>query len=122
MIPCGWKSRNVGWLLMATLLAGASASSTGAPAQGQATGAKPLRLEVADDGKQIKLLVRHPQIGLICELHCYEGGPFQYGKGERRPDGSVVFVHKNRGMTATTTFTPQGEERVAMDLVVEGPQ
>jgi hypothetical protein len=45
---------------------------------GPATNAiPPLRLDVADDGKQIKLLVRHAEIGLVCELHCYEGGPFQ---------------------------------------------
>jgi hypothetical protein len=88
----------------------------------QAAGpATPLRLEIADDGKQLKLLVRHPAIGLVCELWCYEGGPFQYGKGTRREDGSVVLVHTARQMTATTTFTPRGQDRIAMEVRVEGP-
>jgi hypothetical protein len=80
-----------------------------------------LALDVADDGRQLKLLVRQSDIGAICELWCYEGGPFQYGKASRRSNGKVVFVHQSGGMMATTTFTPQGSDRVLMDIVVEGP-
>lgn len=81
----------------------------------------PLALDVADDGRQLKLLVRQSDVGAVCELWCYEGGPFHYGKASRTSDGKVVFVHKSGGMTATTTFTPQGSARVLMDIVVEGP-
>jgi hypothetical protein len=65
--------------------------------------------------------VRHAEIGLVCELWCYEGGPFQYGKASKRQDGSVVFVHAAGKMTATTTFVPSGEGRVLMDILVQGP-
>src|SRR5207237_257977 len=81
----------------------------------------PLRLDLADDGKQLKLLVRHPEIGLVCELHCYEAGPFHYGKGATREDGSVVLTHTSGGMSCTTTFTTLGEDRVSMDVLVQGP-
>src|SRR5262245_32315387 len=84
--------------------------------------APPLRLEVTDNGRQIKLLVRHEKLGLVCELHCYEGGPFQYGKASKRQDGSVVLCHTSGKMKATTTFTPRGPDRVAMDLLIEGPR
>ena len=81
----------------------------------------PFRLDVLDDGKQLKLLVEHREIGRVCELWCYEGGPFHYGKGSKREDGSVVFVHTSGKMTATTTFLPEEADRVSMDILVEGP-
>ena len=84
--------------------------------------AAPLQLDIGDDGTQLKLVVRHPDIGLVCELWCYEGGPFRYGTATKRDDGRVVFVHTSGGMTATTTFTPKGPDRVLMDMVVEGPR
>ena len=80
-----------------------------------------LALGVADDGRQLKLLVRQSDVGVVCELWCYEGGPFHYGKASRTSDGKVIFVHRSGGMTATTTFTPHGSDRVLMDIVVEGP-
>ena len=49
---------------MTLLLVGACAWNAGTPAQ-QAGAAAPLRLDVADDGKQIKLLVHHPDGGVI---------------------------------------------------------
>ncbi len=84
--------------------------------------AAPLQLDIGDDGKQLKLNVRHPEIGLVCELWCYEGGPFRYGTALKRDDGRVVFVHTSGGMTATTTFTPKGPDRVLMDMVIQGPR
>jgi hypothetical protein len=83
--------------------------------------ASPFQLDFADDGKQLKLLVRHAEIGLVCELWCYEAGSFQYGKGSKSGDGSVVFIHTSGKMTATTRFTPSGESRVSMDVSVQGP-
>jgi hypothetical protein len=80
-----------------------------------------LHLDIADDGQQIKLLVRHPEIGLVCELWCYEGGPFRYGTAVKRDDGSVAFVHKSGQMTATTTFIPKEVGRVAMNVLIAGP-
>jgi hypothetical protein len=85
-----------------------------------AAGASPIDLDVLDDGKQIKLLVRHREIGPVCELWCYEGGPFRYGTTSKRNDGSVVFIHKSARMTATTTFAPVGTDRISMDILVEG--
>ena len=90
------------------------------PAEG-ISAATPLQLDVSDDGNQLKVLVRHPEIGLVCELWCYEGGPFHYGRGAKLEDGRVVLVHTSRGMTATTTFTPKGQDRILMDILVEGP-
>jgi hypothetical protein len=81
----------------------------------------PATLDIFDDGKQLKLLVRRPEIGTVCELWCYEGGPFAYGTASKTSDGRVVFVHKSGGMKAVTTFTPQGPDRVLMDVLVEGP-
>ena len=81
----------------------------------------PATLDILDDGKQLKLVVRRPEIGPVCELWCYEGGPFRYGTASKTADGKVVFVHKSGGMKAVTTFIPQGSERVLMDVVVEGP-
>ena len=81
----------------------------------------PLLLDIADDGRQLKLLVRHSEIGPVCELWCYEGGPFHYGTGSKTSDGKVVFVHTSGKMKATTTFTPAGPDRVIMDVLVEGP-
>src|SRR5438105_1871595 len=110
------------WLGMAVLLGAMCAGAVRAVEHTTATNAAtPLSLDIADDGKQIKLLVRHSEIGLVCELHCYEGGPFQYGTATRRNDGSVVLVHTSGKMTATTTFTPVGEDRISMDVRVEGP-
>jgi hypothetical protein len=107
---------------MAPFLAGMWACDARASVQAPSPRApKPLILDLADDGKQLKLLVRHPEIGLVCELWCYEGGPFHYGKGSRREDGSVVLTHTSGQMTATTTFTPSGDDRVWMDVRVEGP-
>ena len=83
--------------------------------------ATPLKLDIGDDGKQLKLLVHRREIGQVCELWCYEGGPFRYGKATRRDDGSVVFVHNSGRMRATTTFTPTGQDRVLMDIAIEGP-
>src|SRR6266480_2779913 len=37
--------------------------------------ASPLQLDLSDDGNQLKVLVRHSEIGPVCELWCYEGGP-----------------------------------------------
>ncbi len=83
--------------------------------------ASPLQLDIGDDGKQLKLRLHRLEIGQVCELWCYEGGPFRYGKATKRDDGSVVFVHTAGRMTATTVFTPTGQDRVFMDIVVEGP-
>ena len=80
-----------------------------------------LQLDTLDDGKQLKLVVRHRELGPVCELWCYEGGPFGYGKASKREDGSIVFVHTHGKMTATTTFSAAGENRVWMDIVVVGP-
>ena len=44
----------------------------------------PLELEVDEQDGKVKLLVRHPEIDRVCELWCYESGPFQRGKGVRR--------------------------------------
>ena len=76
-------------LLLAAICA-CAVGSVGHNAAMKATA--PLRLDFSDDGKQLKLLVRHPEIGLVCELHCYEAGPFHYGTGVKRDDGSVVLV------------------------------
>ena len=65
--------------------------------------------------------VRHPQIGLVFVLQCYETGPFQQGEGKKNPDGTVVFSYTSGDMTCTTTFTPVGTERVQMDIAVDGP-
>ncbi len=81
----------------------------------------PSQLDVLDDGKQLKLLVRHREIGPVCELWCYEGGPFRYGTASKREDGSVVFVHTSGKLIATTTFTPSGEDRILMDILLDGP-
>lgn len=89
-------------------------------AEGAGKGA-PLALDIFDDGRQLKLLVRQPAIGAICELWCYEGGPFRYGTASRTNDGKVIFVHKSGHMTAMTTFTPDGSDRVLMDVLVTGP-
>src|SRR5437667_12066291 len=50
------------------------------PAEG-ISAATPLQLDVSDDGNQLKVLVRHPEIGLVCELWCYEGGRSHTGGG-----------------------------------------
>ena len=68
-----------------------------------------------------KLEVRHPEFGLVCELQCYETGPFEVGKGKKNPDGSVVFSYKNGDMSCTTTCTPVGADRVRLDVVIDGP-
>ncbi|MEW5977080.1 MAG: hypothetical protein AB1898_14860 [Acidobacteriota bacterium] len=81
-----------------------------------------LQLDIVDDGKQLKLLVRHRELGPVCELMCYEGGPFYYGIASKREDGSVVFLHTSGKMTATTTFTPAVDGRIWMDILVEGPE
>lgn len=81
----------------------------------------PLELEVDQQDGKVKLLVRHPEIGRVCELWCYESGPFQRGKGVRREDGSVVISHASGGMNSTTTFTSLPGGRVAMDVEVTGP-
>ena len=83
--------------------------------------ASPLQLDLSDDGNQLKVLVRHSEIGPVCELWCYEGGPFHYGRGAKLEDGRIVLVHTAGGMTATTTFTPKGQDRILMDILVEGP-
>ena len=98
---------------LATFLAAAALLSAGGPA--------PLLLDFADDGRQLKLLVRHSEIGNVCELWCYEGGPFHYGTATKAGDGRVTFVHTSGKMKATTTFTPSGPDRVLMDVIVEGP-
>src|SRR2546427_384903 len=111
------------WTNMTLLPAAMCACAVGSVGYNTATkAAAPLRLDFSDDGKQLKLLVRHPEIGLVCELHCYEAGPFHYGKGVKRGDGSVVFAHSAGKMTSTTTFTPIGEDRVSMDVLIEGPR
>jgi hypothetical protein len=94
-----------------------------AAAQAQRRGedaVSPLELGVLDDGKQIKLRVNHRGIGPVCELWCYEGGPFRYGTAVRRADGTVVFSHRSGNLAAKTTFAPVGEDRVSMDVVVDG--
>ena len=53
-------------LLLAAICA-CAVGSVGHNAAMKATA--PLRLDFSDDGKQLKLLVRHPEIGLVCELH-----------------------------------------------------
>src|SRR5688500_16404363 len=115
--------RNFGLWAGVTVLMAAMCAWAGESVRGAANANSPatLRLDVSDDGKQIKLLVRHPEIGLVCELHCYEGGPFVYGKYVKREDGSVVLVHTAGKMTGTTTFTPVGKDRVSMDVLIEGP-
>src|SRR5438067_1069376 len=88
------------WVWVCISVAALCACAVRSSALHGATGAgAPLKLETEDDGKQIKLLVRHPEIGLVCELWCYEGRPFGYGKATRRQDGSVVLVHTSGKMT-----------------------
>jgi hypothetical protein len=116
------KRYNASLLGMALLLAVTLAGRATLLEQARASSAaSPFQLDFADDGKQLKLLVRHAEIGLVCELWCYEAGPFQYGRGSKSGDGSVVFIHTSGKMTATTTFTPNGESRVLMDVLVQGP-
>ena len=80
-----------------------------------------ISLGITPGEKQLKLTASHPEIGLVFELHCYETGPFQQGTGVVRDDGSVVFTYKTGGMSSTTTFTPRGGGRIAMDVVAGGP-
>jgi len=80
-----------------------------------------LELDFTEDEKHQWLLVRHPELGRVFELWCYEGGPFRRGTVSKREDGSVVFEHTSGNMTSATTFTP-ADDRVAMDIVVDGPR
>ena len=91
------------------------------PVGGGGGPAASMSLDFTQDERHLRLVARHPQLGQVFELWCYEGGPFRQGTPSKRPDGSVVFTHKSRNMTATTTFTPSGEGRIVMDVVVEGP-
>ena len=45
------------------------------------------------------LEIRHPQLGLICDLQCYETGPFQQGEAIKKADGTVVFTYQSGEMT-----------------------
>src|SRR5258708_28441946 len=111
------------WFGVALLTAALSVFSAQSVKPDRTTKSKTsLRLDISDEGKQLKLLVKHPQLGLICELHCYEAGPFHYGKGVKRDNGSVVLAHSAGMINSTTTFTPLGEDRVSMDVLIEGPR
>jgi len=68
-----------------------------------------------------KLDVEHADLGPVCELQCYETGPFQHGPGTVNEDGSVVFSYQSGNMTCTTTFTTQGDNRVQGITEVTGP-
>jgi hypothetical protein len=85
------KAANPKLCFGASLLLAAFLLSVGAPKLAQAADDLPLALDVADDGRQLKLLVRQSDVGVVCELWCYEGGPFHYGKASRTSDGKVIF-------------------------------
>ena len=76
-----------------------------------------------EEGRQNRprLEIRHAALGFAAEMQCYETGPFQMGKTQKDPDGSVVFSYKSGEMTCTTTFTTPDDERVAMDVLIQGP-
>lgn len=74
------------------------------------------------DGKVTpKLDIDHADAGPVCELQCYETGPFQNGTGAKNEDGSVVFSYASGNMTCTTTFTVKGDDRVQALVEVKGP-
>lgn len=93
-----------------------------------------LSLDVLVTKLETKLLVSHPETGLVCEHWCYETGPFGKYRGDvpleqsgvRNADGSVVMVHtrpwRERTVKSTTTFRTGREGRVVMDVDVEGAQ
>ncbi len=83
------------------------------PVGGGGGPAASMGLDFTQDERHLRLVARHPQLGQVFELWCYEGGPFRQGTPSKRPDGGVVFTHKSGNMTATTTFTPSGEGRLA---------
>ena len=98
----------------------------GIGAGGQAATALELDFRQVARGREGKtstpvLEIRHPQIGLVCELQCYETGPFQQGTGTKKKDGSIVLTYRSSEMTAITTFALVAEGRISMDIVVEGP-
>src|SRR2546425_5091793 len=61
--------------------------------------ATPVQLDVSDDGKQLKVLVRHPEIGPVCELWCYERARSTTGEGP------------SEKMAGSSLYTPQGDDR-----------
>ena len=68
-----------------------------------------------------KLIVDHADLGPVCELQCYETGPFQHGGALKNDDGSVVFNYKSGNMTCTATFTAIGDNRVQSLVEIKGP-
>jgi hypothetical protein len=93
----------------------------------QRTGASKLTLsfvQVAREGREgrttPKLLVEHADLGPVCELQCYETGPFQTGDAVKKEDGSVVFSYESGNMTCTTTCTTVGDDRVQALTEVQG--
>lgn len=68
-----------------------------------------------------KLDVDHALLGPVCELQCYETGPFQHGLATRNDDGSIVFTYESGNMTCSTTFTTQGDDRVQAATEIRGP-
>ena len=81
------------------------------------------RLPLDENGmqKRPRLEIRHAKLGFVAGMQCYETGPFQVGRAKKNPDGSVVFRYANGEMTCTTTFTTLDDERIAKDVVIEGP-
>ena len=67
-----------------------------------------------------KLDVDHADLGPVCELQCYETGPFQVGDGVKKEDGSVVFSYQSGDMTCTTTCTTIGDDRVQALTEIRG--
>ncbi len=68
-----------------------------------------------------KLDVDRADVGPVCELQCYETGPFQTGDAVKKEDGSVVFSYQSGNMTCVTTLTAQGDDRVQALTEIKGP-
>ena len=68
-----------------------------------------------------KLDVDHADLGPVCELQCYETGPFQTGDAVKKEDGSIVFSYESGNMTCTTTCTTVGDDRVQALTEIKGP-
>src|SRR6266705_3820217 len=68
------------------------------PAEG-ISAVTPLQLDLSDNGNQLKVLVRHPEIGPVCELWCYERARSTTGEGP------------SEKMAGSSLYTPQGDDR-----------
>lgn len=110
------------------LVVGAAASLSLASVCGGAQAASKLTLsfrQVPREGREgrttPKLDVDHADLGPVCELQCYETGPFQTGDAVKNEDGSVVFSYQSGNMTCTTTCTAVGDDRVQALTEIRGP-